>query len=356
MKRTFVVLLFAIIVLYAREGYDTYLSAYHIKERITGILSDIAREVTAIPLQSANGKVIEKVRDIKRDRNELFLISEDVLYHYNKEGRFICRITDPESIKVAGYLVNPVKNELIVLGNTDDIFYYSYNGELIEKKKLTGNLPNRRILSMSLHKDRILSMEENCYVHPDTQEIFVEKELVTYDTSFQKIESQKLAFVDMGRTQYQLALAAGPQLCIDPDSGRLFVYSAPKEQAYLLQDTLRLTSSWGQYIGMADRQQPIPVIPVRPLGRFWFSSCSGFEDEEMNFTFCYDSRSHEHKKLKEGFADDFYQTGTISNLQAMDLYSRTFCFTQSGEVTKKAFPDHYNSGNAVVFIVEMKEA
>jgi len=355
MKRAFVILFLGLIVLYAREGYDTYFSAYHIKERITGILSDIAKEVTAIPLQSANGKVMEKVRDIKKEGNELFLISEDILYHYNKDGQFICQVTDPKSLKVAGYLVDPVKNELIVLGNTDDIFYYSYNGDLIEKRKLTSNLPNRRILSMSLHNNRILSMEENCYVHPDTQEIFVEKELVTYDTSFQKIESQKLAFADLGRTQYQLALTQ-PQLCVDQDTGHLFVYNAPKEHEYLLQDTLRLTSSWDQYKRIAYTQENIPVIPVRPLGRFWFSSCSGFEDEEMNFTFCYDSQSHEHKKLKDGFTDDYYKTGTISNLQAMDLYSQTFCFTQSGEVTKKAFPDNYNSGNAVVFIVKMKEA
>lgn len=355
MKRAFVILFFGLIVLYAHEGYNTWFSANHIKERITGILSDIAREVTAIPLQSANGKPMDKVRDIKKDRNELFLISEDVLYHYNKEGRFICQVTDPGSIKVAGYLVNPAKNELIVLGNADDIFYYTYDGDLIEKKKLVNNLPERRILSMSLHNNQILSMEENCYVNPDTQEIFVEKELVTYDTSFQKIESHKLAFADLGRTQYLLALAQ-PQLCIDPDTGQLLVYNSPKEHEYLLQDTLRLSSSLNQNKRIIDEEESIPVVPVRPLGRFWFSSASGFEDEEMNFTFCYDRQTHEHKKLKEGFADDFYQTGTISNLQAMDLYSQTFCFAQSGEGTKKAFPDNYHSGNAVVFIVKMKNA
>ncbi|MDF9831281.1 6-bladed beta-propeller [Parabacteroides sp. PF5-6] len=354
MKRAFVILLFGMIVLYAREGYDTWFSANHIKERITGILSDIAKEVTAIPLQSANGKPMEKVRDIKKDRNELFLISEDILYHYNKDGRFVCQVTDPGSIKVAGYLVNPAKSELIVLGNVDDIFYYTYEGELIETKKLVSNLPDRRILSMALHNNRILSMEENTYVHPDTQEVWVEKELVTYDTSFQKIESHKLAFADLGRTQYLLTLSQ-PQLCIDPDTGQLLVYNSPKDHEYLLQDTLRLASSLKQNKKIIDEER-IPVVPIRPLGRFWFSSSSNPEDETMNFTFCYDRQTQAHKKLKDGFADDFYETGTVANLQAMDLYSQTFCFTQSGEGTKKAFPDNYHSGNAVVFIVKMKEA
>lgn len=354
MKRAFVILLLGMVLLYAREGYDTYLSAYHIKERITGILSDIAKEVTAIPLQSADGKAIGKVRDIRKDGNNLFLISENMLYRYNKDGQFICRITDQEDVKVAGYLIDPVKNELIVLGNTDDIFYYSYNGDLIEKKKLESNLPNRRILSMSLHNNRILSMEENSYVYPDTQEIFVEKELVTYDTSFQKIESRKLTFVDLGRAQYLMALTQ-PELCINPDTGELFVYNPPKEHEYLLQDTLRLTLSWDQCTEAAYKRQAVPVVPVRPAGRFRISSSSRFDDEKMNFTFCYDTHTREHRKLEKGFTDDFYETGTISNLQAMDLYNRTFCFSQSGEVTKKAFPDSYNSGNAVVFVVEMKE-
>lgn len=125
MKRIFIILLFGMILLYAREGYQTYLSAYHIKERITGILSDMAKEVTAIPLQPANGKAIEKVRDIKEEGNNLFLISDDMLYRYNKNGRFLCRITDREEMKVAGYLIDPLKSELIVLGNANDIYYYN---------------------------------------------------------------------------------------------------------------------------------------------------------------------------------------------------------------------------------------
>jgi hypothetical protein len=331
------------------------LSAYHIKERITGILSDIAKEVTAIPLQSADGKTIEKVRDIKKEGNNLFLISDDILYRYYKNGRFICRITGREEMKVAGYLIDPVKNELIVLVNTNDVFYYSYDGNLIEKKKLENGLPHRRILSMSLHNNRIFSVEENSYLHPDTQEILLEKELVTYDTSFQKTGSQKLTFVDFGHARYLTAFSQ-PQLCVNPDTGALFVYNPPKIDEFLPQDTLRLTFSWEQYVETAYKQQTIPVVPVRPAGRFWISSSSRFEDDGMNFTFCYDTRTHAHKKIEKGFTDDYYKTGLISDLKAMDIDNQTFCFTQSGEVVKEIFPDRDHFGNAVVFIVKIKEA
>ncbi|MDR2970026.1 MAG: 6-bladed beta-propeller [Tannerellaceae bacterium] len=355
MKRVFVVLLFGLILLYAHEGYDTYLSAYHSKERITGILSDIATEVTAIPLQPADGKTIEKARDIKKEGNDLFLISDDMLYRYNKDGRFICRITDSEEMKVAGYLINPGNEELIVLGNTNDVFYYNYNGDLIEKKKLENELPDRRILSVSLHNNRIFSVEENCYLNPDTQEVLVEKELVTYDTSFQRTGSRKLAFVDFGRARYITSFSQ-PQLCVNPDTGALYVYNPPKTDDFLLQDTLRLTFSWNQYAGTAYERQTIPVLPVRPAGRFRISSSSRFDDDEMNFTFCYDTQTHAYRNIGKGFTDDYYNTGLISDLKAMDIENQTFCFTQSGEAVKEIFPDHTHSGSTVVFIVKMKEA
>lgn len=351
MKRTFLLLAVVLVVLYAREGYNTYLSAFQIKERISGILSDVAQEVTAIPLQSAHGKTMDKVRDIKKERNNLFLISEDVLYRYQTDGRFVCQVTDTQQIKVAGYLIDPVRNELIVLGNTNDVFYYSYAGELIEQKKLLKNSDDRRILSMALQQNKILSLEENTYVHPDTQEVVVEKELVTYDTFFQKIDSHKLVFADLGRAQYLFALTH-PQLCMDADSGHLYVYNPPAEADHLLKDTLLIASSWNR--NMRAKQENVPVVPVRPVGRFWLSSYSGFENEEMNYTFCYDSKTQAHGMLKDGFVDDFYQTGAIADLHTMALDSQTLYFTRSGEATKKAFPDA--SGNAVVFIVTMKEA
>lgn len=350
MKRTFTLLLLAIVILYVREGYNTYHAAFHLEEKMTGKLSDIAKEVTAIPLQPANGQKIQEVRNVQWEKNNLFLISENILYRFSKEGRFICRITQPEDIEVAGYLINPIEQELIVMGNANDLFYYTFDGDLIGQKRMEGSIPNRRILSMSLHNNRILSMEENCYINPDTQEVLVEKELVAYDTSFRRIESHKLASVDLGRSRYFLNLSQ-PQLCVNPDTGKIFVYSPSREPEYLLQDTLLLTASWDRLMQTTWYDQSVPVVPIRPVGRFWFSSYAQAMDETENYMFCYDTKTCQHKTLMEGFEDDFYQTGIIQDLQAMDIYNQSFCFVQSGKTIKKAFPAQ--SGNAVVFIVSV---
>jgi len=353
MKRAFTLLLLILIVLYARESYNTYLSAFHVKEGLTGVLSDIAKEVKTISLQPVQGKHIGNIKHIQQAANDLFLISEDILYRYNKNGDFICQITHPADINVAGYLLNPLKEEIIVLGNTNDIFYYSFDGELIEQKKLANDLPNRKILSMSLFNDRIVSMEENCYIHPDTQEILVEKELVTYDTSFRKIESRELVSVDLGRPQYLLGLTQ-PQLCVDGDTGHIFVYAPSLEPDYLLQDTLLLTYSWGEYMQTCKGDRQVPVVPIRPVGLYWFSSYQQHEEEDMNYIFCFNMKTHHYKRFSGGLKDDFYQTGLISGLQAMDLHNDMFCFTQSGESVRKTFPE--SNAETVIFIVKMKEA
>jgi hypothetical protein len=84
--------------------------------------------------------------------------------------------------------VNPANQQLIVLGNTDDIFYYSFNGDLLTRKKLKCDLPeNRHMLSISMHNNRIFTTEE-C-VHGDTagKTATIEKQIVEYDSSFHKL-------------------------------------------------------------------------------------------------------------------------------------------------------------------------
>ena len=101
-----------------------------------GELSEIAKEVVAIPLESVTGTPIKEVRDLYKEGDNLFLISRDILYRFNRKGEFICRITNPKEIRVAGYMVDEVNRQLIVLGNINDIHYYDYEGNLLSKKKL----------------------------------------------------------------------------------------------------------------------------------------------------------------------------------------------------------------------------
>ncbi len=353
MKRTFTLLLIIVVVLYAKEACRIYQSAMYVTEQLTGSLSDITEELTAIPLQPADGYRIDKARSIRQEGANLFLISKGVLYRFQHNGDFICRITNPEDINVAGYMVDSVKKELIVLGNQEDVFYYDFEGQLIERKKLNSELPNRQILAMSLHSNRIWSIEENSYQDPDTQEIYIEKEVVTYDTSFHKIETRKLVALDLGRPQFMLGLFE-PRLCLDPSSGNPLVHYASPYSEQLPMDTLYLKNSWEKQTATIWNSGKVPVTPVNPMGRFWISSYQNMQDDKKNYTFCFDTQTYQYKNIEGGLRDDFYNTGDVV-LEAMDMYNNSYCYVKSGKDIKKAFPGRKEEENAVVFIVKLKQ-
>lgn len=354
MKRFFTILLFVMSLLYVWEGYNTYQAAMYAPETITGVLSDIAEEVTAIPLESAGNEPIKMAGMIRENNNSLFLVSNETLYHYTRDGQFVCQVTRPEEILVAGYLVDSADQELIVLGNEDDVFYYTYNGELKDRKKLENESSDRRILSIAMQGDRILAMEENSYLDVDTGEMYLSKELITYTTSFEKINSRRITSVDMGRFAFMEA-SLEPRICADPDTGCLYVYSPTMETDYLLEDTLHLRRNWTNLLVKAQKRNVIPVLPVYNSGRFLFSSSHDPMDNSMNYTFCYDKHNYQYKQLPKGWKDDYYKTGMIGRMEALDLYNRSYAFCQSGKAAKKAFPDRKDAENAVVFIVRMKE-
>ena len=135
MKRTFLILVSATVLLGTQQGYEYFSSSKEL----------------AMPLHTDDVQCIQTARDIQQEGKNLFLISNGILYRFNRQGDFLCQITRPEEIVVAGYVVSPATKQIIVLGNTNDIFYYSYGGKLLSKKKLKSDLTTHRMLSATDH-------------------------------------------------------------------------------------------------------------------------------------------------------------------------------------------------------------
>ena len=239
MKRTFTYLLLLVLLVCGKQAYNLLISNESIRSNPTGALSDIADEVIAIPLQDSGTHSIKEAKYIRQEGDNLFLISNETLYRFNRKGEFICRITHPDDIRVAGYVVNPANQQLIVLGNTDDIFYYSFNGDLLTRKKLKCDLPeNRHMLSISMHNNRIFTTEE-C-VHGDTagQTATIEKQIVEYDSSFHKLQSHTIRPVDLERS-------ACPIGCLAPEAER-FMPTPPPINPGTYYGTLYILSKSGK--------------------------------------------------------------------------------------------------------------
>lgn len=317
----------------------------------SGNLSEISEEVIAIPLQTTNECKIEKIRNIQKEGNDLFLISNETLYRFDKRGNFICKVTDPKIIKVAGYVVNPINHQIIVLGNTDDIHYYSYNGHLLESKKLTSEFSNQQISSISMYKNHIWTTENAVKYDTTGQTCYIEKQAVEYDTSFRKINSYKLETANIGREQICPSIFH-PLLSISEDTGRIYAYSPSIQPKQLLKDTLSILSNF-PHILYTSSNNNIPVFPIRFGERFCISTYYNSVDQMQNYTFCFDRKKNKAWQVNGGFKDNFYDTGNVE-LQAMDMFNKTYYFCKSGKAVQKSFPNRESCENPILFIVKLK--
>lgn len=355
MKRAFGILLLLVVLLYGKEGYDRYLETQRLGPAFSGLLSDLAEEVIAIPLQTNDsGVVIEKAREIRKEGNELFLISNDILYRFRHSGEFVCRITDPEEICVAGYVVNLANRELIVLGNRDDIFYYTFDGQLKQKKKLKSDFSNYQVKSLSMVGELIYTVEERTTLVADTQELLIEQKLVAYDMGFREVEKRQLQTVNVGRTRV-MPNRQHPHIYHNKTTGLVTAYAPSEDHTRLLRDTLFVYGSYSQQQMDAKRSKKALLCPFVTGSRFWLSGYNGGAEESENYIYYYDTHHHSYHVAIGGLRDDYYKTGMVTNLSPMDSEGHLFYYCKSADEVRSSFP-HHQSGNAVVFIVQLKEA
>ncbi len=352
MKRAFLLLLLIFVVLYGKMAYEVFTEQSIFENNIEGKLSDIAEDVTAIPLQTFGLHKIERARSVQKEGDNLFLISDDTLYRFDKTGKLICRVTDPNLVTVAGYMIDPIKGRLIVLGNQNDVLYYSFNGELEECKKLTNDGMYQRVHSASLYNNRIWTTEECTLFEADTDTYLVEKQVVEYDTSFQKIGSHKLVSADLTNRSTLLS-SCDYQLGVSKESGKMYIYTTPSDPENLLRDSLLIKRRQDTY-GEVDFDNEVTVYPMRFGQRYWIASHADPDHPSRAHTFCFDQNTSKSWYLKEGFKDDFHHTGFVSQLKPLDVYCNSYYFCKTNNDTRSTFAKTNDLDNAVVYIVKLK--
>ena len=340
MKKGFTLFLCLFLLVYGRVCYDYLTDDDGLPTALTGSLSDIAEEVKAIPLETTGECRIDEVRQVQSYAGQLFLISDGSLFRFSGTGQYLCRINDPGQLRAVRYVIDPDRQQLIVLGNRDDVFYYTFDGDLVGKRKYP-DAGNRSIISIALHQGRILTTEKvetdgvsrNC--------------VVEYDLDFNRI-------ADRGITTPQLSETRGLPYCFSPQlgllsSGNLYVYASPANADHLLADSLYIRARGLHYMSPA-----ITHYPLRFGSRFWIANNYNPADKTDNYTFCFDQENGRSWNLKEGLKDNFFKTGLIANLQAIDLTGQTYCFSKTAREARKAFPRRTADENPVVFIVRLK--
>lgn len=316
MKKTSLFLFAVLAMTYLIEGYHTHIASPPPSVSKQTKLSDMAEEVVAITLQPANGKSIKTARSVQKVGADLFLVGCNTLYRYSNKGEFIAQITHPDTIQVAGYMVNSMKKQLIVLGNTDDIHYYSFDGTLLHKKKFQAKQNKQHLYSATLHKQKVWTTEAHVSKDlPTTSAQVLKQTLCTYDTSFRQQTTTPLTSVQTGRENLTPS-PIRPTIFVG-ESGIPYVYTPSVQPEQLLRDTLHILGKQGEKA--APIAENAEALPVHISSRMCLSSTP-------SYTFCYDRLLNKSWLSYEGIADDFCQTGTIAQLQKTNNSSNQYFF------------------------------
>lgn len=345
MKRTFLFLVILITGYYGYEACILYNKLAPLTQAENGKLTEFAQRVIPIALDTAGGPSIENPRKFIRQQGNLYFISENILYHFSENGEYISQITTPENMLVADYLVDTHNSQLIVLGNEDDVFYYTLEGELKNKRKFPTDQEYSRLRSITYHRNRLWIVKERVTNGKD-----IEKVVVEYDTTLVPLNAYPL---EMATTCHkpQLFTCMNPQFGVIPETDELYIYNSPDKPDYLVRDTLNVRQQ--RWISPSIRNNTVQVYPFRIGSRFYLSSWNIPADNTVCF-YGFDDKNNKAWTLKEGIKDDIYQTGYIQTLQPMDLMGDNYCYVKKGKDLTTGFPEIANRNIPVVFIVQMK--
>lgn len=352
MKKACFFLLLILFATYIKEGYKLVTIETPVKSFVQGSLSDIAEEVIAIPLETNTHCLLSQAKQIRRDGNDLFLVCKQQLYHFDCSGKFINQITHTDqacenNIAIKEYVIDPLHKQLVVIDNQQNIHYYNYQGELKSKTNLAGNQLWSSLIKLSYYDYHIwVTAERQIHREEYDNKLCLEQWLYKLDTNFHEVESRKLTPAGVGR--FSLDRGVDPEILVA--NKNVYVHAPSSNPDQLLRDTLYLISR--NTFDITDGYSSI--LPLRIGSRYLLSTYYNASAINKSYTFCFDQKENQAYNVQGGFEDNFYHTGQVPELQAMDVYSNSYCYYKTGEEVKQAFPGRKDSDNPVLFIVKLK--
>ncbi|MDR1524960.1 MAG: hypothetical protein LBS79_06875 [Tannerella sp.] len=347
MKKGCFLLLAIIFLTYGYQGYK--IASVHIKEGITiketGKLSDIAENAFAVPLEMPDSGAMRNIKRVRRDGDDLFMISENKLLHFDMHGNFINRI----ACDIVEYALNPKMNQVLVIDSQCSISKYGYDGALISRACI-GHF-RYKLTAFTFHDGYSWLTAETLVKNDDHPDSFlIVHNLYQLDDNMNEISSRTLRIAHAGQGKFFSNTCISELLVSENE---VYAYTPPFENSDLLEDTLYIVE-----------QEKLPLLnknvhdgatciyPVRKGKRYLFSTCSS--PAGNNFTFCYDKTGFTAYLLPEGFKDDIFKTGHISGFQPVDIYNNSYCFIKSGKDLSGTFPERsVDNDSPVLFIVNL---
>ena len=346
MKKPYFPLLLLILAIFSCTHHEKKVYAYD-GSSISEYLSDISKEIIAIPLETTSICKINKVRQVQRVGSDIFLLNDNEICRFNRSGSFINKISLDNTGWISNYTINSDNRQIIILDSLHQLHYYSYDGNKLSQKDVSHSPLWQTLYKVVYHKQALWAIAENI-----TADNHYQKWLYKLDPDFNLMEGTQLCNADLGR--FYLEGHFTPELSVIDDM--IYVYSPLSYKETILQDTHYLISNLSHeqnLIKLTSKPKLVYTLPVRINRRFVLASYQANYNEKENYLFCFDQVKNKAYPF-HGFIDNFYKTGLVNNLQALDIYNNQFYFYKSGQDVIESFPDRTPDDNPVLFFVTLK--
>jgi hypothetical protein len=355
MRKGCFLLLATVFLIYGYQGYkimEEY-SNDAIKIKKSAKLSDIAGQVTAVPLKTSDSGAVRNVRLVRKDGDNLFLLSENRLLRFDVRGNFInpvaCDIEDENDAFIVGYTLISNTNRILVIDSRRNISKYDYDGNFISKAGI-GHAWHK-LTAFAFHEGCLWATAETLVKDGGQPDAYlIRHDLYRLDADMNEISSMTLRIANTGRDKL---FSRSCVSALFADEEGIYAYSPSYEPEHLLEDTLHII-----------RQKQFPLMysgadygtaciyPVRKGKRYFTSTCHSPGNSHL--TFCYDRATHTAYLLSKGFEDDFFGTGYVADFQPVDIYNHSCCFIKSGKDLSAKFPERSaDDDSPVLFVVNL---
>lgn len=346
MKRTFSLLFLTLLLTYGWLGYRLATDNGHVACATEGCLSDIAKEVKAIRLDT-NTLRPEQIRNVQSDRKHIFLTCARRLYHFMASGECIGEIGgDGQPLEVADYTVDPTHQQLIVLGHDGAIYYYTYDGVCTGKSRLPREESWLAVGDVAYYDGGLWLTVDCVGFESQTGGLAVEQWLYRLDKDCRITERRQLHAADTGR----VAVDYLPRPQISISNGQVYTHVSGTPAAYILETTLQLLHN----LLIGNAVDATSILPLQVGPRFLFTANPYAQTAEERYIFCYDGQKKHAILAQGGLEDDFYGTGKVTDLQPADPYNRVYCYIKPQTGLRDTFPQAETDGSPVLYFVIMK--
>ena len=349
MRRNSIIFLAIIFLTYGYQGYKVYHRYVNdeVKVKTSGLLSDITNNVISIPLETPDSGAIQRIKRVQRDGNDIFLLGDRRLLHFDVSGKFINQpaadISNKEGVFIADYAIDTDNRLIIVIDSLRNCSKYDYNGNLISRNKIMQ--PWNKLTAFAYHSGSLWATVEALVKNADDDSYTITHSLHQLDTDMNEISSMNLHYADVDRKTILNTLHANEILA---DEEGVYAYSTPVDMEHLLNDTLFILQT---RIIAGRNEQKACIYPVRKSKRYMISTY--YNTDGDCHTFCFDNSDYTAYILQEGFKDDIFNTGHIADLQPIDIYNKSYCYVKT-KAGISAGSTEKVTGNPVLYIATLK--